>query len=83
MAVLSWLLRIAVFLLLLGLVARNSDPVTVRFFFDQEARVELSVLLLALFFLGALFGALAGWALARGRISSSVRPHTADHPAVD
>ncbi|MDP3871105.1 MAG: LapA family protein [Methyloversatilis sp.] len=65
MAILNWLLRIVVFLLLLGLAARNSDPVTVRWFFGHEWRIELSVVLLALFVLGVLLGALAGWTHAR------------------
>mgnify|MGYP006191103345 FL=1 len=65
MAILNWLLRIVVFLLLLGLAARNSDPVTVRWFFGHEWRIELSVLLLALFVLGVLLGAFAGWSHAR------------------
>ncbi|HEY9194446.1 MAG TPA: lipopolysaccharide assembly protein LapA domain-containing protein [Methyloversatilis sp.] len=67
MTILNWVLRILVFLLLLGLAARNSDPVTVRLFFGNEWRIELSVLLLILFFAGALAGALAGWSLARSR----------------
>jgi uncharacterized integral membrane protein len=65
MVVLNWLLRIAAFLLLLGLAARNSDPVAVRWFFGHEWRVELSVLLLALFAAGVLLGAFAGWTFAR------------------
>ncbi|MDP2868517.1 lipopolysaccharide assembly LapA domain-containing protein [Methyloversatilis sp.] len=76
MAILNWLLRIVVFLLLLGLAARNSDPVTVRWFFGHEWRIELSVLLLALFVLGVLLGAFAGWAHARK--PSSPTPSSAD-----
>ncbi|MFW2456532.1 LapA family protein [Methyloversatilis discipulorum] len=78
MAILNWLLRIVVFLLLLGLAARNSDPVTVRFFFGHEWRVELSLVLLALFFFGALLGALAGWSLARSRAAQDGQSPTAD-----
>ncbi|MBP6096203.1 MAG: DUF1049 domain-containing protein [Methyloversatilis sp.] len=81
MAVLSWLLRIVVFLLLLGLAARNSDFVTVRWFFGNEWRIELSALLLLLFCLGAMLGALAGWSFAhRGKraASSSIQNPAAD-----
>ncbi|WP_019919105.1 lipopolysaccharide assembly LapA domain-containing protein [Methyloversatilis discipulorum] len=78
MAILNWLLRIVVFLLLLGLAARNSDPVTVRFFFGHEWRVELSLVLLALFFFGALLGTLAGWSLARSRAAHDGQSPTAD-----
>lgn len=76
MAILNWLLRIIVFLLLLGLAARNSDTVTVRWFFGHEWRIELSVLLLALFVLGVLLGAFAGWTHARK--SSAPAPFTVD-----
>lgn len=67
MAILKWLLRIVVFLLLLGLAARNSDPVTVRFFFGQAWQVELSLVLFILFLVGAVLGAFAGWSLATAR----------------
>lgn len=67
MAILKWLLRIVVFLLLLGLAARNSDPVTVRFFFGQVWQVELSLILFILFLVGAVLGAFAGWSLAKAR----------------
>lgn len=76
MAILNWLLRIVVFLLLLGLAARNSDPVTVRWFFGHEWRIELSVVLLALFVLGVLLGAFAGWTHARK--PSDPTPSSAD-----
>jgi putative membrane protein len=82
MAILSWLLRIVVFLLLLGLASRNSDLVTVRWFFGHEWRIELSVLLLLLFFFGTLLGALAGWSFAhrgkRATVPSPIRNPAAD-----
>ena len=82
MALLNWLLRIVVFLLLLGLASRNSDPVTVRWFFGHEWRLELSALLLLLFTSGALLGLLAGWTFARSRhtmnATSTVQNPTAD-----
>jgi uncharacterized integral membrane protein len=74
MAILNWLLRIVVFLLLLGLAARNSDPITVRWFFGHEWRIELSVLLLALFVLGVLLGAFAGWTHARKQSATTPLP---------
>lgn len=82
MAVLNWFLRIVVLLLLLGLAARNSDFVTVRWFFDHEWRIELSVVLLLFFFFGAMLGALAGWSFAlrgkRAAPSSPIRNPAAD-----
>jgi uncharacterized integral membrane protein len=82
MAVLNWLLRVVVFLLLLGLAARNSDFVTVRWFFGHEWRIELSVLLLLLFFFGAMLGALAGWSFAH-RGKRAALPLSIQNPAAD
>lgn len=78
MAILNWLLRVAVFLLLVGLAARNSDPVTVRFLFGQEWRLELSLVLFIMFFLGVLLGGFAGWSLARRRATATGLPPSTD-----
>ena len=84
MTILNWGLRILVFLLLLGLAARNSDAVTVRLFFGNEWRIELSVLLFILFFAGALAGGLAGWSLARGSKPATDEPSPVPtQPVVD
>lgn len=72
MTILNWVLRIVAFLLLLGLAARNSDPVTLRFFFGQAWHVELSLVLFLLFLIGAVFGLAAGWSIAQRR---PTRPH--------
>jgi hypothetical protein len=56
--------------------------VTVRWFFGNEWRIELSVLLLLLFFFGAVLGALAGWSFAhRGKRAAS--PSSIQNPAAD
>jgi uncharacterized integral membrane protein len=56
--VVTWAIRLAVFLLLVAFAAKNADPVTVRFYFDLALEAPLVVLLLAAFAAGALFGIL-------------------------
>jgi uncharacterized integral membrane protein len=51
--------RLAVFLLLVALAAKNVEPVTLRFYFDQALRAPLALVLLGAFALGALFGVVA------------------------
>jgi lipopolysaccharide assembly protein A len=51
--------RLAVFLLLAALAAKNVEPVTLRFYFDQALRAPLALVLLGAFALGALFGVVA------------------------
>ena len=77
MRVLTWAARLAVFLLLVALAAKNVEPVTLRFYFDQALRAPLVLVLLGAFALGALFGVLAmlGTVLRQRReISSLKRP---------
>jgi putative membrane protein len=57
--VLTWAARLAVFLLLAALAAKNVEPVTLRFYFDQALRAPLALALLGAFALGALFGVMA------------------------
>ena len=59
MRVLTWTIRLAVFLLLAAFAAKNADPVTLRFYFDLAFTAPLVVLLLGFFVAGALFGMLA------------------------
>ena len=59
MRVLTWAARLAVFLLLAALAAKNVEPVTLRFYFDQALRAPLALVLLGAFALGALFGVLS------------------------
>ena len=65
---LSWFLRLVLFLLLLAFAVMNSGAVTLRFFFDRSWQVPLVLLLLVTLALGALLGLLACMAqLFRGR----------------
>jgi lipopolysaccharide assembly protein A len=57
--VLTWSVRLAVFVLLLAFAAKNVQPVTLRFYFDVALQAPLVVMLLGAFALGALFGVLA------------------------
>jgi putative membrane protein len=57
--ILTWAIRIVLFLLLVALAAKNVEPVKLRFFFDIELETPLILVLLAAFALGAFFGVLA------------------------
>jgi uncharacterized integral membrane protein len=59
MRIVTWTIRLAVFLFLVALAARNTDPVTVRFYFDLALQAPLIVVLFAAFAAGAAFGVLA------------------------
>ena len=48
-----------VFVILLLFALKNADPVTVRFYFDQEWRAPLMLVVLIAFAAGAVFGMLA------------------------
>lgn len=51
-----WLLRLALFLLLLGFAVKNTGVVTVRFFFDVAWSLPLVAVMLIFFAAGALAG---------------------------
>lgn len=59
MRILTWTIRIALFILLLAFAARNTETATLRFYFDLAWQAPLVVLLLAFFAAGALLGLLA------------------------
>ena len=59
MRVLTWAIRFALFVVLLALAARNTDPVTLRFYFDLAWQAPLAALLLAFFAAGAVLGLIA------------------------
>jgi uncharacterized integral membrane protein len=61
MGVLTWLIRLGVFLLMVGFALSNTDTATLRFFglTQFEWRAPLVLFLLAFFALGALLGVLA------------------------
>ncbi|MER0202377.1 MAG: LapA family protein [Nitrosomonas sp.] len=56
----TWLLRIAVFVILAVFASKNSQPVVLQYYLDQSQSIELplSVALLIFFALGVLITAL-------------------------
>ena len=58
MRILGWLLKIAVFLLLLGFAFKNTDAVTVRYFLGLQWQAPLAFILLVMFGLGIFAGIL-------------------------
>jgi putative membrane protein len=59
MRIVTWTIRLVVFLLLIALAAKNIEPVTLRFYFDLALQAPLVLWLFGFFAAGALFGALA------------------------
>ena len=59
MRIVLWIPGLLVFLLVLGFAIKNSDPVTVRFFFDLDWHVPL-VLVMFLFFVGGMMIGIIG-----------------------
>jgi uncharacterized integral membrane protein len=59
MRIVTWTIRLIVFLLLVAFGAKNVDPVTLRFYFDFALQAPLIVVAFAFFAAGALFGVLA------------------------
>jgi uncharacterized integral membrane protein len=52
----TWAIRLALFLLLLVFAAWNTEPVTLRYWFDRAWQAPLVLVLLAFFAGGVLFG---------------------------
>ena len=59
MRALLWGCRIFIFLFLLAFALKNSDPVSVRFFFDTAWQAPLVIIVLAFFAGGAALGVLS------------------------
>jgi len=56
MKILSWIVRVFVFIVLFGLAIKNSTLVDLRFFFDQTWQMPLSLVILIAFGVGVAFG---------------------------
>jgi len=59
MRIVTWTIRLVLFLFLVALAAKNIEPVTLRFYFDLALQAPLIVMLFGAFAAGASFGALA------------------------
>ena len=59
MRIVTWTIRLLLFLLLVAFGAKNVEPVTLRFYFDLALQTPLILALFGFFALGALFGVLS------------------------
>jgi uncharacterized integral membrane protein len=59
MRIVTWTIRLAVFLLLIAFAAKNVEPVTLRFYFELALQAPLVLVLFGFFVLGTLFGVAA------------------------
>ena len=59
MRIVTWTIRVVLFVLLVAFAAKNVEPVTLRFYFDLAINTPLILALFAFFALGALFGVLS------------------------
>ena len=59
MRVLLWGFRLLIFMFLLAFALKNTDPVSVRFFFDAAWQAPLIIIVLAFFAGGAALGVLS------------------------
>ena len=59
MRILTWSIRLLLFVLVLALAAKNTEPVTVRFYFDFASQLPLAVAMLIFLVGGVVLGLLA------------------------
>ena len=59
MRIVTWAIRLILFVLLIAFAANNVEPVTLRLFLERSLQAPLAVMLLAAFALGAAAGLLA------------------------
>ena len=64
MRYLNWILRVALFLALLGFAVKNDQPITLHYFFGYEWQSTLVIVLLIFFSAGVAVGILAMFAKA-------------------
>ena len=78
MRLVTWAVRLLVFLLLVAFAAKNVEPVKLRFYFDMVLEAPLVAVLFAFFAAGAIFGILAllGTVLRQKREISLLRKKT-------
>ena len=59
MRVILWCCRILIFLFLLFFALKNTEPVSIRFFFDTSWQAPMIIVALVFFAIGAALGVLA------------------------
>jgi lipopolysaccharide assembly protein A len=62
MRYINWVLRVVLFIVLLGFAVKNDQPITLRYFFGYEWQSSLVIVLLIFFAAGASVGVLAMFA---------------------
>jgi uncharacterized integral membrane protein len=77
MRILTWAIRVALFVVLAAFAAKNTDRVALRFYFDLVWQAPLVAVLLAFFAAGAALGLLAmlGTCLAQRREIARLQRH--------
>ncbi len=55
----NWIIRIVLFIVLLGFAVKNDQPITLRYFFGYEWQSSLVLVLLIFFSAGTVIGVLA------------------------
>jgi uncharacterized integral membrane protein len=89
MRVLAWILRIFLFLALFLFALKNTDPVSLRLYFDQVWQAPLALVLLVFFVAGAVVGVLATLATVFrqrreiSRLRRELNSHTREAPTAD
>jgi putative membrane protein len=59
MTYINWILRAALFIVLLGFAVKNDQPVTLRYFFGYEWQSSLVIVALIFFAAGAVVGVIS------------------------
>jgi uncharacterized integral membrane protein len=80
--ILTWAIRLTIFVLLVAFAAKNADNVTLRFYFDLALQAPLVLVLFGFFAAGALFGmlALVGTLLRQRREIARLKKHQDSPP---
>jgi lipopolysaccharide assembly protein A len=84
MRIVTWTIRLLVFVLLVAFGAKNVEPVTLRFYFGVEVATPLILALFGAFALGAFFGVLSllGRVLRQRREISALKKRSTELEAV-
>lgn len=82
---LKWILKAAIFFTLFAFALNNQHEASVHFFFGNQWRSPMVLIVLAAFAIGLVVGALgmAPWWWKHRSVTSAGRPSRAEHPAPD
>ncbi len=86
MKILTWVIRLAVFLLLFIFAAQNTEPVVLHLILDHVWQAPLAIVLLVVFALGCLLGVFSMLGLVfrqRREISRLKRPVVPNPASID